>query len=100
MYHTAEPILKWHKANQQYLHNRRPLATVGMVWAQRNADFYGRNHPEELVDQPWRGFSQALVRARIPWLPVHVDHIEREAPGLSVLIDHIAFAFGIVANFS
>lgn len=86
MYHTAEPILKWHKANQQYLHNRRPLATVGMVWAQRNADFYGRNHPEELVDQPWRGFSQALVRARIPWLPVHVDHIEREAPGLSVLI--------------
>ncbi|MGE5610807.1 MAG: beta-galactosidase [Bacillota bacterium] len=86
MYHTAEPILKWHKANQQYLVNRRPVASVGIVWSQRNTDFFGQDNPEELVDQPWRGFVQAMVRARIPYLPVHVDHIEREAANLSVLI--------------
>jgi hypothetical protein len=86
MYHTAEPILRWHKANEQYLVNRRPIATVGVVWSQRNTDFYGRDNPEELVDQPWRGFVQAMVRARIPYLPVHVDHIEREAANLSALI--------------
>ncbi len=28
----------------------------------------------------------ALVRARIPYLPVHADHIERDGPRLSVLI--------------
>ena len=78
MYRTAEPILRWHKANEQYLVNRRPIANVGVVWSQRNTDFYGRDNPGELVDQPWRGFTQALVRARIPYLPVHVDHIERE----------------------
>jgi hypothetical protein len=86
MYRTAEPILRWHKANEQYLVNRRPIANVGVVWSQRNTDFYGRDNPEELVEQPWRGFTQALVRARIPHVPVHVDHIEREAPNLAVLI--------------
>ncbi len=86
MYRTAEPILRWHKANEQYLVNRRPIANVGIVWSQRNTDFYGRDNADELVDQPWRGFTQALIRARIPYLPVHVDHIEREAPNLAVLI--------------
>jgi hypothetical protein len=86
MYRTAEPILRWHKANEQYLINRRPIASVGVVWSQRNTDFYGRDNPEELVDQPWRGFTQALIRARIPYVPVHVDHIEQEGPNLAVLI--------------
>jgi hypothetical protein len=86
MYRTAEPILRWHKANEQYLIKGRPIANVGVVWSQRNTDFYGRDNPEELVDQPWRGFTQALVRARIPYLPVHVDHIERDGPDLAVLV--------------
>ncbi|MCL5280746.1 MAG: beta-galactosidase [Planctomycetes bacterium] len=86
MYRTAEPILRWHKANEQYLVNRRPVANVGIVWSQRNTDFYGRDNADELVDQPWRGFTQALIRARIPYLPVHVDHIERTAAHLAVLI--------------
>ncbi len=44
MYRTAEPILRWHKANEQYLVNRRPVANVGVVWSQRNTDFYGRDN--------------------------------------------------------
>jgi hypothetical protein len=86
IYQTAEPVLRWHKNNERYLINRRPMASVGVVWSQRNTDFYGRDNPRQLVDQPWRGFTQALVKARIPYLPVHIDHIERDAGQISVLI--------------
>jgi hypothetical protein len=86
MFHTIEPLDRWHKANEAYLINREPIANVGVVWSQQNTDFYGRDNPEELVDLPYRGFVTALIRARIPWLPVHADHIERDAPKLSALV--------------
>ena len=86
MFRTAEPILRWHAENQQYLVNRQPVATVGLVWSQENTDFYGRDNSDELVELPWRGWTNALVRARIPYLPVHADHIARDADRFSVLI--------------
>ena len=86
MYRTAEPLMKWYAANEQYLVNRRPLATVGLAWSQRNTDFYGRDHAADLVDAPYRGFAQTLVRARIPYVPLHIDHLERYSANLKVLI--------------
>jgi len=86
MYRTAEPVMRWYKANEQYLVNRRPVAAVGLVWSQRNSDFYGRDNADELVEAPYRGFMQALVRARIPYIPVHADHIQREAGNLAALV--------------
>jgi hypothetical protein len=86
MFRTAEPILRWHAENQHYLINRQPVATAGLVWSQENADFYGRDNPDELVELPWRGWTNALVRARIPYLPVHADHIARDADRFAVLI--------------
>jgi hypothetical protein len=85
-FHTAEPVFKWHAANERYLVDRRPLAAAGVVWSQRNVDFHGRDQGEDLVVAPYRGIVQALIRARIPYLPVHVDEIDRDAAGLSVLI--------------
>ena len=85
MYHTAEPEMRWFKAHEQYLVNRRPVAAVGVVWSQRNTDFYGREQAAELVDAPYRGFTQALLRARIPYLPVNAGHIDRDAAEFSVL---------------
>ena len=82
MYHTAEPVFRWHKEHEQYLVDRRPVASVGVVWSQQNTDYYGRDEAAELVDAPYRGFTQALIRARIPYLPVHADHIDRDADGL------------------
>jgi hypothetical protein len=38
------------------------------------------------VDLPHRGMVDALVRARIPYIPVHADQIGRAEPRLSVLI--------------
>jgi hypothetical protein len=85
MYQTAEPIMKWYAANQRYMTNRKPLASVGVVWSQRNTDFYGGDHAADLTDAPYRGFTSALMRARIPYVPVHIDAVG-ESQGLKVLI--------------
>jgi hypothetical protein len=86
MYRTPESVYRWHQAHEEFLVNRRPIATVGVVWSQRNTDYFGRDDADLLVELPWRGITRALVRARIPYLPVHADHIERDAPQLSVLV--------------
>ena len=86
MYHTAETVCSWHQTHEELLVNRRPVASVGVVWSQENTDFFGRENPDSLVELPWRGITQALIRARIPYLPVHADHIERDAGRLSALV--------------
>jgi hypothetical protein len=86
MYNTPGPVLRWSKENESYLVNRQPVATVGVVWSQRNTDFYGRNDPAERVDAPYTGFMHALVRARVPYLPVHVDDLDTADRGLKLLI--------------
>lgn len=85
-FRTAEPIMRWHRANQDFLINRQPVASIGIVWSQQNTDFYGRDDADLLIEQPWRGITQALIRARIPYLPVHADHIERDASKFTALI--------------
>lgn len=85
-YHSAEALFRWHAENQEYLVDRRPVANVGVVWTQENVDFYGRDAAEERVTLPRLGVREALIRARIPSIPVHADHIERDAPELAVLI--------------
>jgi hypothetical protein len=84
MYKTAESVMKWHRDNEAFLINRKPVATVGLVWSQRNVDFNGRDNAAELVDAPYDGFVQALIRARIPYLPVHADEIENS--GMAALV--------------
>ena len=86
IYKTAGQFFEWHKKNEQYLINRKPVATVGVIWSQENMDFYGRDENELMTDLPWRGIIQSLIRARIPYLPVNADHIERDADSLSLII--------------
>jgi len=86
MANQSGPIFRWHKANEEFLINRKPIATVGVVWSQQNMDFYGRDETELMVELPWHGITQSLIRARIPYLPVHADHIDREAKNLSLLV--------------
>jgi hypothetical protein len=86
MYRTPEQIFQWHRQHERYLTNRTPVAAVGIVWSQRNTDFYGREDAAELVDAPYRGFAQALLRARIPYVPVHIDDVASQAVGLGALV--------------
>jgi Hypothetical glycosyl hydrolase 6 len=86
MYRTAEPVMRWWKAHEQYLINRSPIATVGVLWSQRNTDFFGRDASADVVDAPYTGFMHALVRARVPYLPIHADDLERQGSNLKLLI--------------
>jgi hypothetical protein len=83
---TAGPLMQWHRAQEQFLVDRLPVATVGVVWSQRNTDYFGRDDAELIVDLPARGVMQALMRARIPYLQVHADHLERDAAQFRLLI--------------
>lgn len=86
MYHSPIQIFNWHKTYEEFLINRQPVASVGVVWSQENYDYYGRDQAEQLVEQPLRGMTQALVRSRIPYVMVHADDLDAMAEKLSVLI--------------
>jgi hypothetical protein len=86
MYRTPGPVMAWCKVNEAFLVNRTPVATVGLAWSQRNTDFFGRDDPGDRVDAPYTGFMHALVRARIPYLPVHLDDIDRHRGRVTTLI--------------
>jgi len=86
MHHNPERIFAWEAANEEYLLHRQPVATVGLAWTQENMDYYGRDQAEERVELPWLGMAGALVRARIPYLPIHLDHLDRDGKDLALLI--------------
>jgi len=85
-FRVVEPVYRWYSANQAYLVNRQPVATIGVVYSQRNIEWYGRDNGNELAWAPYSGMTGALLRARIPFLPVEADHIERDAGKFSLLI--------------
>jgi hypothetical protein len=82
----VEPFYRWYAANQKYLVHRQPVATVGVVYSQRNLEWYGRDDGNELALAPYDGMIQALIRTRIPYMAVHADHIDRDAGQFSVLV--------------
>ena len=85
-YTTAEALFTWHRDNEAYLVNREPVATVGMGWSQDNVHFFGRDDAATRFSQPWAGVRGALIQGRIPYLPVHLDHVERDGGRLRVLV--------------
>ena len=89
MYETPGPVMRWWNENEGYLVDRTPVATVGLVWSQRNTDFFGRDDPGRRVDAPYTGFMHALIRARIPYLPVHIDDIGRGATPAVLILPNI-----------
>lgn len=87
-YRTAAPIFQWHEAHDAILRDRDPVATVGVLWSQENVDFYGRDRAGLRYELPWRGVTDALIRARIPYIPIHADHVARDTEryGLATLV--------------
>ncbi len=85
-YRTAEPIFKWHEANQDILINRQPQADVGVVWSQHNHDYHGRDKANDRTMNPYRGTTRALDRAGITYLPVNADDIGKAAGRFGVLV--------------
>ncbi|GAA1572199.1 MULTISPECIES: alpha-amylase family protein [Kribbella] len=89
-YATAEPLFGWHAEHEEYLVDREPVATVGLLWSQLSVDFHGKDDPVEVSQLPYRGWVDALVRARIPYLPTQVVDERFEVlvvPNVGVLTD-------------
>jgi len=86
MYETPVPLGQWFQKNEEFLIRRTPVATVGIVYSQRNNDFFGRQDVEAQVNLPQRGFTEALLHARIPYVLVHADDLDRDAASLKLLI--------------
>lgn len=85
-FETPVPFFSWHEENEEYLYDRTSLANVAVLWNQANSVFYGRDQVKERVSLPWRGMLAALHEERIPFLPVHVDDIDRYADRFNTLI--------------
>ncbi|TVR51761.1 MAG: Tat pathway signal protein, partial [Spirochaetaceae bacterium] len=85
-YRYAAPLLEWHEKNEDVLFDRTPVASIGVVWSQENTDFFGRDDAHVRVSLPFIGMTQALTRARFPYLPVHADQIAEYAERLTVLV--------------
>ena len=85
-YDTAEPIFRWHESNEDVLVDREPVADVGLVWSQENHDFHGQDRSGDRTMDPYRGTMKALDRAGLTWIPVHADHVARDARRFGVLI--------------
>lgn len=86
LFKPAIAAMQWHEKNEEYLYNRMPVANVGLVWSRENIDFYGRDCAQVNVGLPWRGFTHALTRARIPFLPLNANHIPQTQKDFKVLI--------------
>ncbi len=73
-------------ANKGWFADRRALANVGVVWNQESAVYYGRDRAEERSGASFRGMTESLSRAGIPFLPIHADDIRRYGDRLELLI--------------
>ena len=89
---VVEELYKWHYANEKYLRNQDPLASVGMVYSQQTAAFYGGEKAHAKVEDPALGFYQALVEARIPFEMVHDRLLDEEhlRPFRTLVLPNIA----------
>lgn len=89
-YKTAEPIFRWHEANQDVLVNRTLTPDVGIVWSQQNQDYFGRDFGRYAAGTktmvPYRGAVKAMDRHAIPYLPLHADDIAKAFGRVSVII--------------
>lgn len=74
-YDTPLPIFEFHKRAETYLIERTPVAQVAVVWTEQNNYFHGRDDTENTAVNPYRGVVAALSRARIPYLPIHLEDL-------------------------
>jgi len=85
-YTTAAPVFQWHAQHDELLVQRTPVASVGVVWSRINNDLGGGSGYRDTVAAAYRGAWQALVRDRIPFVPVHADDIGSIPAGVRTLI--------------
>lgn len=88
----VEDIYTWTEKNQPDLTHQQPLATIGVVYSQQTAWYYGDQHAQAKVEDYALGWYQALIESRIPFEMVH-DHLldsAHLAPYKTLILPNIA----------
>ncbi len=85
-FQTPPAVFSWHAQHEDLLKNREPIADVAVLWSQRNLDLHGREQARERVLAPNTGVCDALMRARIPFLPLHVEDLATQLARFRVLV--------------
>jgi hypothetical protein len=68
---TVRQVYQMYAGWEPYLRNEAPVASVAIVYSQRSADYYAGEAAGDLVEDPIKGWYQALIEARIPFEMVH-----------------------------
>jgi hypothetical protein len=90
----APPVFAWQAEHEDLLHDRQPIAAVGLIRSERNDQFFGRDigpffQPEqmgEVTQATYRGASRMLSDARVPYRPLHIADITDPASTPPVLL--------------
>lgn len=72
--------------NKPYFRDRINTACVGVVWNQETAIYYGRGEAERRSAASFKGMTESLSKAGIPFLPIHADDIGKYGDRLRLLI--------------
>ncbi len=83
---VAGPVFEWHEKNERYLFDREPVADAALAWSHDNIDFFGRDDARERVQLPLHGWARALLRARVPFLPVPAARLGEASARFKLLI--------------
>jgi hypothetical protein len=88
----VEDLYSWHFRHESYLRNTRPLTSVGLVYSQQTARYYGGERGGVLAEEHIDGFYQALIEARIPFEMVHEDLLDESSlqPFRTLILPNIA----------
>ena len=78
MYRTPEPVMRWWGELSGISSTGRPWRTSASSGRSATPTSSAARRRRSVVDAPYTGFMHALVRARIPYLPVHADDLERQ----------------------
>ena len=85
-FHLSNDILPWIADNRKYLYERENMAQIGVLWNQESSIYYGRDLSDKKVGSCFRGITQMLSRAGLPFMPVHTDDLAKYKDRLSLLI--------------
>jgi hypothetical protein len=88
----VEDLYIWTEKNQPDLTHQQPLATIGVVYSQQTAWYYGDQHAQARVEDYALGWYQALVESRIPFEMVHDRLLDPThlAPYKTLILPNIA----------
>jgi hypothetical protein len=76
---TVKDIYHLYASWEPYLRNETSIASVALVYSQRTANYYGGSAADGLVEDPIRGWYQALIEARILFEMVHDERLSEDS---------------------